>query len=164
MGNGKPGGQAGVIRPGEIQRMSAGSGVLHSEFNHGDEPTHLLQIWLLPRSKGGLPGYEQAAFTPEQVDGQLQLLAAPEPGGLVAINSDVRLSAGRFSGTQSAEHAIAPGRMAYVHMARGKATVNGTLLGAGDALQLAAKPESQAVRIEAGEGAEVLLFDLGEPS
>jgi quercetin 2,3-dioxygenase len=165
MGNGEVGGaNAGVIRPGEIQRMSAGTGVMHSEFNHGDETTHLLQIWLLPRTPGGAPGYEQAAFAPEQVDGKLQLLAAPEPGGLVHINSDVKLYAGRFDGEQAGALHLAAGRLAYVHVARGKVVVNGTLLAAGDALQMSGASETQTVRIEQGQAAEVLVFDLGQPN
>ena len=153
--------QEGVIRPGEIQRMSAGSGVMHSEFNHGDLPTHLLQIWLLPLERGGAPSYEQAAVPAEPMDGALQLLAAPQ-GGLVAIHSDVRLYAGRFSGTQRAALTLAPGRLAYVHLARGRVRVNGERLEAGDAWQAEPTPQ-EALQIELAEGeeAELLLFDLG---
>lgn len=162
MGNGEAGGaHAGVIRPGEIQRMSAGSGVLHSEMNQADAPVHLLQIWLLPRSRGGAPGYEQASIDPASQRGRLALLAAPE-GGLVAINSDARLYAGKFDGAEQAELALAPGRLAYVHVARGSLVVNGERLGAGDALQL--EPTAGAalrLQLEQGEQAEVLVFDLG---
>lgn len=162
MGNGEAGGaHAGVIRPGEIQRMSAGSGVLHSEMNASDAPVHLLQIWLLPRSRGGAPGYEQAAIEPASQRGRLALLAAPE-GGLVAINSDARLFAGKFDGAEQAELALAPGRLAYVHVARGSLVVNGERLAAGDALQL--EPgAAAALKLQLGQGeqAEVLVFDLG---
>lgn len=172
MGNGDPaavrgaGGEAGgvhagVIRRGEIQRMSAGSGVQHSEMNHSAAPVHLLQIWLLPRSRGGAPGYEQAAIEPASLRGRLKLLAAPE-GGLVAINADARLFAGQFDGAERAELALTPGRLAYVHVARGALVVNGERLRAGDALQLepagAATPQLQ---LGQGEQAEVLVFDLG---
>lgn len=162
MGNGEAGGaHAGVIRPGEIQRMSAGSGVLHSEMNHGAAPVHLLQIWLLPRSRGGAPGYEQARIEPARLRGQLSLLAAPE-GGLVAVNSDARLYAGQFDGAEQAELALAPGRLAYVQVARGSLVVNGERLAAGDALQL--EPAAGAalqLQLGQGEQAEVLVFDLG---
>lgn len=172
MGNGDPaalrgeageagGAHAGVIRPGEIQRMSAGSGVLHSEMNHSAAPVHLLQIWLLPRSRGGAPGYEQAAIEPASLRGRLGLLAAPE-GGLVAINSDARLFAGKFDGAEQAELALSPGRLAYVHVARGSLMVNGERLAAGDALQM--DPGAGAalrLQFSQGEQAEVLVFDLG---
>lgn len=161
MGNGTAAGAAGVIRPGEIQRMSAGSGVMHSEMNQTDAPVHLLQIWLLPRSRGGSPGYEQTTLDPVAMDGMLLRIAAPE-GGQVAINSDVALYAGRFDGEQSATLKLAPGRLAYVQVARGEVVVNGELLKQGDALQ--AVPEGASaleLRIESGRGAELLAFDLG---
>lgn len=161
MGNGTAGAaNAGVIRPGEIQRMSAGSGVQHSEMNRGDEATHLLQIWLLPRTRGGAPGYEQRRIEPGAVDGRLALLAAPE-GGLTYVNSDVRLYAGRFDGAQAARLGLAAGRLGYVHMARGRALVQGQWLEAGDALQLEAAAEAREIHIERGETAELLVFDLG---
>lgn len=167
MGNGDPGAaNAGVIRPGEIQRMSAGAGVMHSEFNHGDQSTHLLQIWMLPRSRGGAPGYEQASIAPESLDGRFALLAAPrdvDASALVDVNSDARLYAGRFDGSQRAELELAPGRLAYLHVARGAVRVNGERLSAGDALQLT--PETGAsvrLAISDGEQAELLLFELGQ--
>lgn len=165
MGNGEAGGaHAGVIRPGEIQRMSAGSGVRHSEMNHSAAEVHLLQIWLLPRSRGGVPGYEQATIAPAALDGQLSLLAAPE-GGLVAINADARLYAGRFDAGAQAELNLAPGRLAYVQLARGQLVVNGTRLVAGDALQLEPEPGTAlSLRLNGGEQAEVLVFDLGRPT
>ncbi|WP_374662697.1 pirin family protein [Inhella sp.] len=161
MGNGEAGAaNAGVIRPGEIQRMSAGSGVMHSEMNRGDTTTHLLQIWLLPRSRGGAPGYEQRQIEPAAVDGRLALLAAPE-GGLTYVNSDARLYAGRFDGEQSARQTIPAGRLCYVHLARGRARVQGEWLEAGDAMQFEAEPQDRELHIEQGERAELLVFDLG---
>lgn len=155
--------QQGVIRPGEIQRMSAGNGVMHSEFNHGDEPTHLLQIWLLPQQRGGAPGYEQASVPPDSLDGRLALLAAPDAErARVTIHSDVRLYAGRFDGAQSAALDLPPGRLAYVHVARGSVQVNGTALQAGDAWQAEPAPgEALRVELTQGQQAELLLFDLG---
>jgi redox-sensitive bicupin YhaK (pirin superfamily) len=168
MGNGEAGAaNAGVIRPGEIQRMSAGSGVMHSEYNHGDAPTHLLQIWMLPRSRGGSPGYEQASISPESLDGRFALLAAPkdvDASALVDVNSDAKLYAGRFRRAQSARLELPAGRFAYLHVARGQLLANGERLQAGDALQLS--PEgSSGVKLDLSEGdnAEVLLFDLGQP-
>ncbi len=168
MGNGEAGAaNAGVIRPGEIQRMSAGSGVMHSEYNHGDAPTHLLQIWMLPRSRGGAPGYEQAAIAPESLDGRFALLAAPkdvDASALVDVNSDAKLYAGRFDGGQSTELSLPAGRLAYLHLARGSLTVNGEALKAGDALQLVPEAGGQVtLKLSGGEQAEALLFDLGQP-
>ncbi|MBV8603710.1 MAG: pirin family protein [Pelomonas sp.] len=155
-------GTGSVIRPGDLQRMSAGSGVMHSEFNHAqDRTTHFLQIWLLPREKGITPGYEQAYFDPAEKRGRLRLLAAPdgavEAPGALTVHADARLYAGLFDGAERAELALAPGRLAYVFLVRGALTVNGERLAAGDALQLS---EVETLRIEAGEGAEVLVFDL----
>jgi quercetin 2,3-dioxygenase len=170
MGNGEAGAaNAGVIRPGEIQRMSAGSGVMHSEYNHGEQATHLLQIWLLPRTRGGAPGYEQTAVPQDQLDGGFVLLAAPrdvEASALVDINSDVKLYAGRFSGeAQRADLQLAPGRLAYVQVARGNLVVNGERLKAGDALQLVPdNGQPVALALSDGDNAEVLLFDLGQPN
>ena len=165
MGNGEAGAQQnGVIGVGEIQRMSAGAGVLHSEMNRGAAPVHLLQIWLLPRSRGGAPGYEQARIPEAALAGRLTLLAAPE-GALVGINSDARLYAGQFSGEEAASLSLAPGRLAYVHLARGELTVNGERLRAGDALQI--EPDAgqvASISLAGGVGAEVLVFDLGRVS
>jgi len=168
MGNGEAGAaNAGVIRPGEIQRMSAGTGVMHSEFNHGDQTTHLLQIWMLPRSRGGAPGYEQATIAPESMDGRFALLAAPrdvDASALVDVNSDARLYAGRFSGAQTAELSLAKGRLAYLHVARGQLVANGEPLKAGDALQLTPDAGGAvSLQLRDGDNAEVLLFDLGQP-
>ena len=157
MGNGEAGGaNAGIIRPGEIQRMSAGSGVTHSEMNHGEEPVHLLQIWMLPKTPGGPPGYEQTSIPAASMRGQLALLAADE-GGLVTVNSEARLYAGRFDGTEAAVHRLAAGRLGYVQVARGSVTVNGERLDQGDALQTADLSE---LHIGQGDNAELLVFDL----
>lgn len=160
MGNGEVGGaNAGVIRPGEIQSMSAGSGVMHSEMNHSGAEVHLLQIWMLPKTPGGAPGYEQASIDPAGMRGRLSLLAA-DGGALVHVNSDVRLYAGRFDGAESAELPLQPGRLAYVQVARGAVTVNGERLNQGDGLQMA---DVSSVQIAGGEQAEILVFDLGLP-
>jgi redox-sensitive bicupin YhaK (pirin superfamily) len=163
LGNGapdRPGAAAdGVIRPGDVQRMSAGTGVLHSEFNHAaDRVTHFLQIWILPDRPGGAPGYEQRHFPPAQRRGRLALLVSPTgEAGSLSMGADARLHGGLFDAGESAELPLAAGRLGYVHVARGRVRVNGELLAAGDALTLEHEP---AVRIDEGEGAEVLVFDL----
>jgi quercetin 2,3-dioxygenase len=157
MGNGE------IIRPGEVQRMSAGRGVMHSESNHAAaQTTHFLQIWLLPAQLGITPGYAQKAFDPAEQRGRLRLVCAPaqeaEASGAIAFNADARLFIGRFDGAaESTELAIAPGRKAYVHLVRGELSVNGQALHAGDALAMDGEPQ---VRISAGQDAEVLVFDL----
>ena len=160
MGNGKPGGaNAGVIRPGNVQRMSAGTGVMHSEFNHSkDGETHFLQIWVMPDRQGVTPGYEQKHFPEADKRGRLRLVASPDGAqDSVSIHQDARLYAGLFNGDERAELPLAPDRLAYVHVVRGRLSVNGEALGAGDALQLA---KEAAITLEAGEDAEVLVFDL----
>jgi redox-sensitive bicupin YhaK (pirin superfamily) len=152
-------GNGSVIVPGDVQRMSAGRGVRHSEFNPSRErPVHFLQIWIIPAQQGIPASYEQSHLGEEQRRGKLALLAAPPgEGGAVAIHQDARVFAGLFDGDESATHAMAPGRRAYVHVARGGITVNGKALGAGDAAMLEDEPEVQLSR---GKQAEVLLFDL----
>jgi redox-sensitive bicupin YhaK (pirin superfamily) len=155
-------GSGEAIRPGEVQRMSAGRGVMHSEFNHSaDATTHFLQIWILPDQLGVTPGYEQRAFDPAEQRGKLRLVCAPATeaaaGNAISINADARLYIGHFDGAEAAELAIAPGRKAYVHVAVGDATVNGQALHAGDAL---AMDQEQRVTISDGKGAQVLVFDL----
>ena len=160
MGNGKAGGaQAGVIQPGDVQRMSAGTGVLHSEFNHSrDRVTHFLQIWILPTLRGTDPGYEQKRFDDADKRGRLRLIAAPDGAeGAVTIHADARIWAGLFDGDEAAQQVLPAGRLAYVHVARGELRVNGQTLGAGDALTLDGESH---VRIDGGRGAEVLVFDL----
>lgn len=160
MGNGKPGGaNAGVIRPGDVQRMSAGTGVMHSEFNHSkDGETHFLQIWVMPDRKGVTPGYEQKHFAEADKRGQLRLVASPDGAqDSVSIHQDARLYAGLFNGDERAELPLAADRLTYVHLVRGKLTANGQALESGDALQLA---QEERLVIEAGQDAEVLVFDL----
>jgi redox-sensitive bicupin YhaK (pirin superfamily) len=160
MGNGKPGGaHAGVIRPGDVQRMSAGTGVLHSEFNHSHEQaTHFLQIWILPRHRGIEPGYEQKHFDADSKRGRLRLIASPDGAdGSVTIHADASIRAGLFDGDEAAQMSLAPGRPVYVHLARGALTVNGRRLAAGDAMTLRDEPQ---LTLSQGDGAEVLVFDL----
>ena len=149
----------GVIRPGDVQRMSAGTGVRHSEFNHSrDEPTHFLQIWILPRQTGIAPGYEQKHFDAAAKRGRLALVASPDGAeGSVTVHADAWLRAGLFDGAERAEHALSPQRLAYVHLVRGSLRVNDRELRAGDALRVEA--ESRLV-LEGGQDAEVLVFDL----
>jgi redox-sensitive bicupin YhaK (pirin superfamily) len=160
MGNGTAGGQnAGVIRPGDVQRMSAGTGVMHSEFNHApDGNTHFLQIWILPSQRGIAPGYEQKHFDAASKRGRLRLVASPDGrDGSVTIHADASIRAGLFDGPERAELALDPRRIAYVHMARGQLTANGQQLKAGDALTLTGET---ALVLEGGDNAEVLVFDL----
>ena len=160
MGNGTAGGaHAGVIKPGDVQRMSAGTGVMHSEFNNAKgQNTHFLQIWIQPDKKGVQPSYEQRHFTAEDKRGRLRLVASNDGAdGSVPIQADAKLYAGLFAGDESAELALAPGRLAYVHLVRGSLTVNGQTLSTGDAAQLSQTAE---LRLEAGVDAEVLVFDL----
>jgi redox-sensitive bicupin YhaK (pirin superfamily) len=140
--------------------MSAGTGVTHSEYNASrQDPVHFLQIWLLPDRRGIAPGYEQKTFSPDDKRGRLRLVASPDgKDASVTIHSDARLFAGVFGARQSAEHPLAPGRHAWVHVVRGTARINGIALAAGDA---AALSEERTVRIEGIDGGEVLVFDLG---
>ncbi|WDZ95096.1 pirin family protein [Herbaspirillum sp. WKF16] len=153
MGNGS------VIRPGDVQRMSAGTGVRHSEYNHSqDGTTHFLQIWIMPDQAGAAPGYQEAHFSAADKDGRLRLVASKDGrDGSVSMNQDAQLYAGLFDGEQSASYTLPEGRLGYVHVARGTVSVNGQQLEAGDALQLAAIDK---VEISGGDKAEVLLFDL----
>jgi redox-sensitive bicupin YhaK (pirin superfamily) len=152
-------GTGSVIRPGEVQRMSAGSGVRHSEMNGSKtEPVHFLQIWLLPARAGIEPSYEQRAFSDEERRGKLRLVAAPAgEEGSVTVHADVRLYAGNFDAGELAELPLDAKRHAWVHVARGRVSVNGRPLAAGDAVALSEEP---AVRIEGVERSEVLVFDL----
>jgi redox-sensitive bicupin YhaK (pirin superfamily) len=152
MGNGS------TIVPGDVQRMSAGRGVQHSEFNESKAGvTHFLQIWIEPAVRGIAPSYEQKHFTAEDKRGRLRLIASPDGAdGSVTIHQEARVYAGLFDGAERARHALAPGRRAYVHVARGTLGVNGEPLAAGDAL----KTDAGVVEIAGGTAAEVLLFDL----
>jgi hypothetical protein len=156
MGNGT------AIVPGELQRMTAGSGVRHSEFNHAkNATTHFLQIWLLPSASSLAPGYEQKAFSDADKRGKLCLVAAPaeqaRPAGAVTLHADAAIRAGLFDGDESAELALDAARRTWVHVARGTITVNGQVLQAGDAMGLVGE---HRLALSAGQGAEVLVFDL----
>jgi redox-sensitive bicupin YhaK (pirin superfamily) len=152
-------GTGSVIRPGDVQRMSAGRGVMHSEFNPSRErPVHFLQIWIQPNVRGVDPSYEQKRFEPEEKRGRLRLIASPDGAqGSVRIHQDARVYAGLFDGGERATFDIAPGRQVYVHVARGKVSANGTSLDAGDALKLA---DVASLTLSDGADAEVLVFDL----
>jgi len=147
------------IPPGDVQRMSAGSGVRHSEFNHApDQTTHFLQIWIEPNQRGVAPGYEQKSFGDAAKQGRLCLVASGDGAqGSVSLHADARLYAGLFHGEERASLDLDPTRKAYVHLVRGALTVNGEALHTGDALAL-----SDETRLELGSGdhAEVLVFDL----
>jgi redox-sensitive bicupin YhaK (pirin superfamily) len=153
MGNGS------TIVPGDVQRMSAGKGVQHSEFNQSkDGVTHFLQIWIEPSVTGIAPSYEQKHFDTASRRGKLRLVASPDGrDASVTIHQDAFLYAALLDGADRAVHAIRPGRRAYLHLARGKLTANGQALEAGDALKITGVPE---ILLEQGEDAEVLLFDL----
>jgi redox-sensitive bicupin YhaK (pirin superfamily) len=157
-------GTGSVIRPGDVQRMSAGSGVTHSEFNASrTDLVHFLQIWLVPAARGGKPSYEQKTFSAAEKNGRLRLVASPDArDGSIAIHTDANVYAGLFGAGQSAELALARGRHAWVQVARGRARINGRELGAGDG---AALSDEMSVRVEgitdsSGAGSEVLVFDL----
>jgi quercetin 2,3-dioxygenase len=153
MGNGS------IIRPGNVQRMSAGTGVRHSEYNpSASDGVHFLQIWIEPRVSGVAPGYEEKNFDAAAKRGRLVLIASPDGReGSVTIHQDALVYAALLDGAEAAVQALAPGRKAYVHVARGEVTVNGQPLRAGDALKATGERE---IRLEKGQGAEVLLFDL----
>jgi quercetin 2,3-dioxygenase len=150
-------GNGSTIVPGDVQRMSAGSGVRHSEFNHEKQGvTHFLQIWIEPNQTGIPPSYEQKHFKPEEKRGRLRLIASPDGrDGSVTIHQDALLYAGLFDGAESARVPL-QNEKGYVHVARGRITVNGQALEAGDAL----KTERGSVELKDGEQAEVLVFDL----
>ena len=156
MGNGSS------IRPGDVQRMSAGTGVQHSEFNHAaDQTTHLLQIWIQPNQLAITPSYEEKHIPATEKRGQMRVVAASDGrDGAVKIHADTVIYAGLFDGDESATLSIAAGRRAYVHLARGRATVNGQQLSAGDALKLYDTAAVASVSISNGEDAELLVFDL----
>jgi redox-sensitive bicupin YhaK (pirin superfamily) len=152
-------GTGAVIRPGDVQRMSAGTGVTHSEYNASQhEPVHFLQIWLLPDRRGHTPGYEQKTFTREDKVGRLRRVASPDGAdGSVTIHADAQVYAGLFDAGQTADHPLADGRHAWVHVVRGRARINDIELGAGDA---AALSQESLVRLEGIEDSEILVFDL----
>ncbi len=153
MGNGS------VLRYGDVQRMSAGTGVMHSEFNHSsDKPVHFLQIWIQPSVQGIPPSYEEKHFDTSSKAGKLRLIASPDGDqGSVTIHQDAKLYASILQQSQEITHTLAEGRSAYLHLIKGKVTVNGTHLYTGDALKIQAETQ---ITINEAEDAELLLFDL----
>jgi redox-sensitive bicupin YhaK (pirin superfamily) len=152
-------GTGSTIVPGDVQRMSAGRGVQHSEQNHNKAgATHFLQIWIEPNVRGIAPGYEQKHFDAASKRGRLRLVASPDGAeSSVTIHQDARIYAGLFDGAERAALPMAAGRRAYLHLVRGALTVNGTPLAAGDALKMSGVAE---IVLEKGADAEALLFDL----
>jgi quercetin 2,3-dioxygenase len=153
MGNGE------VLRPGEFQRMSAGTGILHSEFNPSrTEPVHLYQIWLLPRQKGIKPSYEQRAFSAADKQGRLQLVASPDGrDGSLTINQDAAVYLSTLDANQRLSHELAAGRHAWLQILRGAVALNGDTLTAGDGVAVS---EERGLSIQAAQPSEVMLFDL----
>ena len=152
-------GNGGVIRPGDLQRMTAGTGIMHSEYNaSATEAVHLYQIWLLPERKGLGPSYEQRAFPEEERRNVLRLVAAPDgSAGALTIRQDARLFLAALEDGREVSHALAPSRHAWLQVLRGPVEVNGLALGAGDG---AAVSEEAGLRIRSVGGSELLLFDL----
>ena len=152
-------GTGSVIRPGDIQRMSAGTGVYHSEYNGSKtEPVHFMQIWILPKRGGIDPSYEQRAFTDGSTHNNLRLVVDPEgQAGAVSINADMRLYASILDSGQSVEHVVPAGRHAWIQVARGKVEVDGQVLDTSDG---ASTSDAGPLVIQALEASEVLVFDL----
>jgi redox-sensitive bicupin YhaK (pirin superfamily) len=152
-------GTGSVIRPGDVQRMTAGTGVRHSEYNASKtEPVHFLQIWILPGKPGLAPGYEQKTFTAADKLGRLRVVASPDGrDGSVTVHADVTLHAGLLDAGESAELALAPGRHAWIHVARGSVTAQGQRLDEGDGMALS---DVSAIALSGLDDAEVLVFDL----
>jgi redox-sensitive bicupin YhaK (pirin superfamily) len=153
MGNGS------VIRPGNVQRMSAGRGVRHSEFNASQTaPVHFLQIWIQPNVSGIDPGYEEKHYTRDEKHGRLRLIAATDgQDGAVTIHQDARVYAALFDGAAAVAHELEPGRRAYVHVSRGEVNVNGQRLAAGDGARITSE---KTIAFAEAKNAEILLFDL----
>lgn len=152
-------GTGSVIRPGDVQMMSAGTGVRHSEFNHSKtEGVHFLQIWIVPSVKGAAPRYQQRHFDAAERRGQLRLIASPEgTDGSLGVHQDMRMYAGLFDSAESTTLDIGPDRYAYVHVARGSLEVNGERLSEGDGARIR---DERQLRFAKGDHAEVLVFDL----
>jgi len=152
-------GNGSTIRPGDVQRMSAGRGVMHSEFNaSASQPVHFLQIWIQPDAQRIEPSYEEKNFSNAEKRGRLRLIASPDRAeGSVLIHQDARVYAGLFDGSERAVLEVKPGRRIYVHVARGSLTANDTKLTAGDALKLT---DGAALSLQEGHDAEVIVFDL----
>lgn len=153
MGNGS------TVKPGDVQRMSAGSGVRHSEFNpSADEPVHFLQIWIQPAERNIEPSYEEKRFAPAEKRGRLRLIVSPDQAeGSLLIHQDARVYAGLFDQEEKAQLAVAGGRRLYLHVARGAISANGNALEAGDALRIS---DASTLSLSDGRDAEVLVFDL----
>jgi len=153
MGNGS------VIRPGDVQRMSAGTGVRHSEFNASStEGVHFMQIWILPDKNGHAPGYEQKHFDPASLGGRLRVIASPDGrDGSVTIHQNALLLATKLNGDQQADYTLNAGRCGWTQVVRGSVALNGHVLAAGDGARIENETE---LRFEKGQNAEVLLFDL----
>jgi quercetin 2,3-dioxygenase len=154
-------GTGSVIRPGDVQRMSAGTGVLHSEFNHSKtDPVHFLQIWIIPERQGIAPGYEQKRFEDQEKAGRLRVLASPDGReGSLRIHQDAALFAARLSEGEKVEHTLGNGRSGWVQVARGAIRINGQALTQGDGAAIS--DEQRLELIGAARGSELLLFDLG---
>ena len=152
-------GTGSVIRPGEVQRMSAGTGVTHSEYNPSrTEPVHFLQIWILPERQGLAPGYEQRVFPAAEMQGRLRVVASRDGrDGSVTVHQDVRLLAARLAPGEEIVHSLAPGRHAWLQVVRGALVMNGTTLAAGDG---AAVSDEARLALTASAPSELLLFDL----
>lgn len=152
-------GTGSVIKPGDVQLMSAGSGVAHSEFNHSkSQPVHFLQIWIVPNERGATPRYQQQHFSDDEKRGKLRLIISPEgKQGSLQVRQDARVYAGLFDGDEHATLTLADNRYAYVHVARGRIELNGQLLREGDGVRMR---KEQLIELSNGHDAEVLVFDL----
>ncbi|HEK1011595.1 TPA: pirin family protein [Pseudomonas putida] len=152
-------GTGSVIKPGDVQLMSAGSGVAHSEFNHSkSQPVHFLQIWIVPDVRGATPRYQQQHFSDDEKRGKLRLIISPEgKQGSLQVRQDARVYAGLFDGDEHATLTLADNRYAYVHVARGRIELNGQLLREGDGVRMR---KEQVIELSNGRDAEVLVFDL----
>jgi len=152
-------GTGSVIKPGDVQLMSAGSGVAHSEFNHSkSQPVHFLQIWIVPDVRGATPRYQQQHFSDDEKRGKLRLIISPEgKQGSLQVRQDAHVYAGLFDGDEHATLTLADNRHAYVHVARGRIELNGQLLREGDGVRMR---KEQVIELSNGRDAEVLVFDL----
>jgi redox-sensitive bicupin YhaK (pirin superfamily) len=155
-------GTSSVIRPGDVQRMSAGTGVSHSEFNASkSEPVHFLQIWIIPEKTGIAPSYEEKHFDPAERRGRLCLIASPDKAeGSVLLHQDVRIFSGLFDGEEHARLEVAGGRHSYIQVARGSIHVGGLHLEAGDGLKVT---DAGDLDFKEGTSAEIIVFDLPSP-
>ena len=152
-------GSVGVLRSGEMQRMTAGTGVRHSEMNSADQEVHFLQIWILPERKGLAPGYEQKEFPLQERQGRFRLVVSPEgQDGSLKVHQDLRLYSTVLGQGEKTEYTLAPGRHAWLQVARGAGTINGVAVKAGDGVAVS---EESRLELSATEPLEALLFDLG---